>query len=332
MNLRRKKPHDSLYMLLDTMCNAFGGIILLAVLVVLLTSKEKSQSATASDTQEMLQRRLALAVDNLQQSLQLASSLRAKANDDRWKQQIALLSDRNELQGTLQQTRDAVTRDNKELDSASAADPAERLKFLNSELAAAQARKLEVENSLAAVGENIKRLKQRLADMERQVTAKLNELQRPLRLPREHETDKRVTYIIARYGHIYPCRNADLSRNETDINWTSKLDGEIAEPIRGKGFDPFVDSRGLANYFGNQSRDTVYVVFCVFDDSFPAFVRARQLAVDSGVAYRLGTIPRSRRSRHIRGKWTYSQGAVIPIRGRIVVMKVETFLWEKKSL
>jgi hypothetical protein len=44
MNLRRKKPADSLYMLLDTMCNAFGGIILLAVLVVLLTSNEKSQS------------------------------------------------------------------------------------------------------------------------------------------------------------------------------------------------------------------------------------------------------------------------------------------------
>ena len=40
MNLRRKTPPDSLYLLLDTLCNAFGGIILLAVLVVLLTTKE----------------------------------------------------------------------------------------------------------------------------------------------------------------------------------------------------------------------------------------------------------------------------------------------------
>ena len=272
-------------MLLDTMCNAFGGIILLAVLVVLLTSKEKSQSATSSDTQEMLERRLALAEANQQQSLQLAASLRAKANDDSLKQQVTLLSTRNELQDTLKQTRDVVAQNSKELDTASAADPSERLKFLNAELTAAQARKLGVQNSLSAVDENIKRIKQRLADLARQMTAKLSDLQRPLRLPKEHETGKRVIYFIARYGHIYPCRDADLSRNERDISWTSKLDSAIAEPIPGKGLDPVVNPRGLETYFNNKSRDTVYVVFCVFEDSFPAFIRAKQLAVARGVAY-----------------------------------------------
>ena len=285
MNLRRKKPHDSLYMLLDTMCNAFGGIILLAVLVVLLTSKEKSQSATSSDTQEMLERRLALAEANQQQSLQLAASLRAKANDDSLKQQVALLSTRKELRDGLQQIRDAVAQNSKELDTASAADPSERLKFLNAELAAAQARKLAVQNSLSAADENIKRIKQRLADLARQMTAKLNDLQRPLRLPKEHETGKRVVYFIARYGYIYPCRDADLSRNERDISWTSKLDGTIAEPIRGRGLDPIANPHGLEAYFNNESKDTVYVVFCVFEDSFPAFIRAKQLAVARGVAY-----------------------------------------------
>ena len=51
MNLRRKQPPDSLYMLLDTMCNAFGGIILLAVLVTLLTSKERGTDAVTSAEQ-----------------------------------------------------------------------------------------------------------------------------------------------------------------------------------------------------------------------------------------------------------------------------------------
>jgi hypothetical protein len=285
MNLRRKTPSDSLYLLLDTLCNAFGGIILLAVLVVLLTSKEKSQSVTSSDSQEMLQRRLALAQTNLQQSLQLAASLHAKANDERWKQQVALLSTRKELQDAIQQTRDTVAQNSKELDAASAADPSERLKFLNAGFATAQARKLEIKNSLAAAEENIKRLKQRLADMEGQVTAKLNELQRPLRLPREHETGKRVIYVIARYGRIYLCRNSDLSRNETDINWTSSLDSEKAEPIRGKGIDPGLNPGGLKFFLNNQSRDTIYMVFCVFEDSFPAFIRAKQIAVDSGFTY-----------------------------------------------
>jgi hypothetical protein len=300
-NLRRKKPQDSLYMLLDTMSNAFGGIILLAVLVVLLTSKEEIQSATISDTQEMLLRRLAIAQANLQPSLQLAASLRAKANDDRWKQQVALVSTRKELQDLLQQTRDAVARNSKELDTASAADPSERLKFLNTELATAQARKSNFQNSLAAANENIKRLKQRLADMERQVTAKLNDLQRLLRLPREHETGKRALYVIARHGHVYPCRNADLSRNETDIKWTSDFGDEIADPIRGKGLDPIANPRALETYFNNQSKGTFYVVFCVFEDSFPAFVRAKQLAVASGVTY--GWEPR----RSADGSVTFSE-------------------------
>jgi len=285
MNLRRKTPPDSLYLLLDTLCNAFGGIILLAVLVVLLTSKEKSQNTTSSDSQEMLQRRLTVAQTNLQQSLQLAASLNAKANDPRWKQQVALLSTRKELQDAIQQTRDTVAQNSKELDAASAADPSERLKFLNTQLASTQARKLEVKNSLAAADENIKRLKQRLADMERQVTAKLDELQRTLRLPKEHETGKQVIYIIARYGRIYTCRNYDLSRNEADIVWTTTLTGEKAEPVQGRGIDPQLNAEGLKNFFKNMSDNSAYVAFCVFEDSFPAFIRAKQLAAESGLAY-----------------------------------------------
>src|ERR1700752_2595766 len=94
MNLRRRKPHDSLYMLLDTMCNAFGGIILLAVLVVLLTSKEKIKSATTADSTEMLQRRIALAQANLQQSLQRAASLQAKSGEDHGKTKGSQLATR----------------------------------------------------------------------------------------------------------------------------------------------------------------------------------------------------------------------------------------------
>ena len=285
MNLRRKTPPDSLYLLLDTLCNAFGGIILLAVLVVLLTSKEKNQSSKAADSQEMLQRRLAIAQTDLQKSQQLAASLQAKANDERLKQQVELLSTRKDLQDAIQQSRENVAQNSKDLDTASAVDPSERVKFLNAQLAAAEAHKLEAKNSLAAADENTKRLKQRLADLERQVTTKLDELQRPLRLPKEHETGKRVIYIIARYGHIYLCRNFDLSRNETDIDWTTTLTGETAEPRRGQGIDPTGSTAGLINFFKNMSDDSVYVAFCVYEDSFPAFIRAKQLASGCGLDY-----------------------------------------------
>lgn len=273
-------------MLLDTMCNTFGGIILLAVLVTLLTSRERyGSAATASDTQEMLQRRLAMAQSDLQQALQLQTLLQAKANDERWKTQVSLLATRQQIQDEIKAIRELAAQNAKELDATASTDPAERMKNLNAQLAAAQTRKLEAQNSLAASKENAKRLKTRLVSLEKQAADLVNESQRELRLPKEHETGKRVIYMIARYGQIYPCRNFDLSRNETDIEWTSTLTSEIAEPKKGKGIDPVVNAAGLRTYFRNQSGSSVYVAFCVFEDSFPAFIRAKQLATESGLAY-----------------------------------------------
>ena len=121
--------------------------------------------------------------------------------------------------------------------------------------------------------------------MEGQITAKLDELQRPLRLPKEHETGKQVMYIIVQYGKLYPCRNADFSRNETDIHWTTTFASDTAEPIRSEGIDPAQNGAALENYFRGLSSDSVYVVFCTFEDSFPAFLRAKQMAVASGITY-----------------------------------------------
>ena len=185
----------------------------------------------------------------------------------------------------IQNARDIIALNNQELDSANAADPAERLKFLNAQLAAAQARKLELQNSLNAADENNKRLEQRLEALNHQVTVKYDESVRSLRLPKEYQTGKGVMYIIVQYGSVYPCRNPDLSRNENSINWTSHLDGETANPIRGKGIDLARNPRELETYFNGQSKDSVYIAFLVFEDSFPAFLRAKQMAVGSGLSY-----------------------------------------------
>jgi hypothetical protein len=92
-------------------------------------------------------------------------------------------------------------------------------------------------------------------------------------------------YVIVQYGFVYPCRNSDLSRNEISINWTSHLGGETAIPIPGKGIDLTRTPQELETYFNGQSKDSVYIAFCVFEDSFPAFLRAKQLAAASGLAY-----------------------------------------------
>ena len=189
------------------------------------------------------------------------------------------------IQDEIKTVRDLAVQNAKELDATASADPAERMKNLIVQLAAAQARKLEAQNSLAASKDNVKRLNTRLAGMEKQTSDLVSESQRQLRLPKEHETTKRVIYVIARYGRIYTCRNSDLSRNETDIDWTSTSTGEIALPRQGKGIDPISNSAAMGAYFRSQSPASVYIAFCVFEDSFPAFIRAKQLAIERGLSY-----------------------------------------------
>jgi hypothetical protein len=273
-------------MLLDTMSNAFGGIILLAVLVTLLTSKERqTQHIAPSDSRELLQRRLALAQGDLGHSRELSSSLEARVNDDRRKTQIALLSTRKELQTTLQHAREQIVQNAKELDSSTAADPAARLKFLNAQLLFAQVQQSETQNRLAAATENTQRLKQRLESLQKQIAGVIQKSQRPLRLPKEHETGKHSFYVIAQYGRIYPCRNSDLSRNETEIEWTSIGDSRIARPIRNLGYDPVASERQLQAFFNSLPKDLVFLAFCVYEDSFPEFNRAKEIATRCGLAY-----------------------------------------------
>jgi len=290
MNLRHRKPHDSLYMLLDTMCNAFGGIILLAVLVVLLTSREKIERANShADSTEMLQRRLAIAQTNLQQSLRLSASLHATANDDRWKTQVSLLTTRQQLEDEIKRLRELATQSAREIDLNAGSDPTERLKQADAQLAEEEKKKLVAQNKLDATNEEKRRVEVRLVGLEKQLDEAIKLSQRELRLPREHDTDRQAAYVIVIYGKLYFCRNADMSRNNVDIAWTEKLGAEYAAPVKGKGLDPVKNAAEIRAYFTAQLRNSVFIDFIALEDSFPETIKAKQLAGECGIPY--GWIP-----------------------------------------
>ncbi|HXT10170.1 MAG TPA: hypothetical protein VN873_01300 [Candidatus Angelobacter sp.] len=288
MNLRRRQPHDSLYMLLDTMCNAFGGIILLAVLVVLLTNREKIQNAVADSTQT-LQRRLALAQTNLQQSLQLTASLHNQANGDRWKSQVSLLATRQQLEAELKRIRELAAENARQIDANAGSDPAERMKKLDAEINENAVKELAAQNKIDASNEEKKHVADELAAAEKQMAAVKKLSERELRLPKEYDTDRQVVYAIVLYNRIYLCRNVDMSRNEIDIKWTDKDGVAFADPRKNRGLDPVANAAQLRAYFAAQAQKSVYVDFVTMADSFPAFIAVKQLAAEAKLPY--GWIP-----------------------------------------
>jgi hypothetical protein len=290
MNLRNRKPSDSLYMLLDTMCDAFGGIILLAVLVVLLTNEEKIQkAATHDDSTEMMQRRAALAQTNLQKSLQLAASLRVTANDDRWKTQVSLLAERQQLENDIQRIRELAAQNEKEIDANAGSDPTERLKELDARAAEAEVKRLTMQNSIDASNEQKKHTAGQLAAFEKQMAEVTKLSQRELRLPREHDTEREAAFAIILYGRVYFCRNADMSRNERDIQWTDRAGSELAAPRKDRGLDPAANAAQIRAYCAAQMKNNVFIDFIVMPDSFSTFIQAKQLAVETGIPF--GWIP-----------------------------------------
>jgi hypothetical protein len=285
MNIRHKKPPDSLYMLLDTMCNAFGGIILLAVLVTLLTSKEKNAGGSPPEVNAgLVERQLQLAETNLQHALEFSASLQAQAGSVRLKEQFDLLATRKELQAQMANLRVSNAETRKEIDNLGSSDPADRLKVLKAQLITAQERKAAVQNSLAAIEQNVRRLRERVDAMHQQITAVVASTQRQQRPPKEHDTAKSSFYLIAQYGSIYACKDAEMKKNDLTISWTSEGLSQYAHPIQGRGYHK-EDAAKLRNLLSRLPKERVFLAFCVFEDSFSDFNWAKELATAAGLDY-----------------------------------------------
>jgi hypothetical protein len=286
MNLRRQHPKDSLDLLLDTMCNAFGGIILLAVLVALLARQHPNSTGNSPDSSEMLARRIAQAEQTLGQTRTFITELARQATNPAIQQRVGLLSQRRALQDQIALLRSEADLERKhQSDETSSADPAKRLLELKAQLAQSMADRVSASNSLTTVVKENQRLRERLFDVRRQMVAAQEEVTQRLRLPKERNTGKDVFNIIVQHGRIFPLRNADNERNRTSLTWQETAQSVTPIPIPGKGLDPRHDSRTLKELFNALPRQNFYIAFYVFEDSFAAFNEAKRIAVSSGLDY-----------------------------------------------
>ena len=287
MSLRHKRLSDSLDMLLDTMCNTFGGIILLAVMVTLLARRER-QEGTANNTEsaKVQRHQLSIAKDSLSRSIQLRDQLKQKALSGDWKIQVALLRSRQEIQSEIQRMGDQNQKSLHVLENAAALTPTDRLKTLEEEIVTAELQTLEAKNRLAAAQTNRARIGTRISEITQSQALLVKDSERKLRLPMERDSKQSAIYVIAKYGRIFPCRNYDLSLNEEDIVWDIVWDKNsksiVATPRRDRGF---TDPNKLHDYFQRIPSRNFYVAFLVYEDSFSIFNKAKDLAVRAGVTY-----------------------------------------------
>ena len=279
MSLRHTKPADSLELLLDTMCNLFGGIVLLAVLVTLLAKQEKSaEFDVSSDSREMLQKRIArleAEQDNLRGE---QDELEAKSAANPVNERLRMVFERSLLARQLEALREQMLAGQAHTTNSTSKEPAERLRQLQADKDAAELQRSKLANSLATIGDAQKQSLQRESDIKRQLFVISDKQIQLLRLPKERETTKEAFWILVKHGNLYPLRNISGDRNVNSISWREDSDSVLPIPMPGRGIDP-IQSPSTFLRVVQSLPVTKYVAYVVWEDSFATFNAAKQLTI-----------------------------------------------------
>ncbi len=285
--LHRDNP-DSLELLLDTLCNVFGGIILIACLLAMLNRPKPSNdpASQASDREAgiLLEKKIEMARAELD-GLQKRRSELQRENDP------SLLPLFQELQA-LKRTAELKRQEIAQQDELAAKKAEERLRDSSTEMARlreqAQAAELKfglVNKDTEAARQKHAALEKKLADLQLELESVADLKVEKLRLPKERQIDRPPAPIIVRYGQIFPVYDAE-GKPSPSVAHIRTPDGHFtALPSAGFGFMPARDAKRLRAFLPTYVGRNGYLTLYVYPDSFDAMRELKRLIFELGLDY-----------------------------------------------
>ena len=290
MRARRFKQSDSTGLLLDTVCNVFGGIILISLLIAILARETESQLKTDINPDartELLQRRIErITVEN--RRIRLQNEAKEKELAELTNPQIGkLLNSIEASKQKLDSVRHAIVNLQRELETSQldADDLLEKIEQDKAEADAELAKEMLYSTQIEAKLSQLKKQEQEL--IEQRKAAKEKQTVR-MRLPRERKTGQEQVWVLVRYGKLYPTylrQGITETRNNVSIRWTEKFGSQKAEPISKRGIAVLRNDREWKSYLQALDSRREFVAFVVWPDSYKAFNLAKASAVSRGMSY-----------------------------------------------
>lgn len=279
---RRAAAGDSLELLLDTICNTFGGIVFIALLIVLLLRETGIRRDEPSETLppaelETLAGRLEAVNAELVALRTAQADLARRAAEYAPAETRDLLERRGQLEertAQLRADRDATTVAN----------------------ATASAAVAQANVELDRQGEELREQTRRATKLETELrdvrTAKAEEIRNPVV---RQKTAFRSIGLVVRYGRMYVWHRYDASGNRAGLNTDefvvveSRSNGLVTRPDPTKGVplsSAEAASAVLARLHGFRP-GTCYFEIIVRPDSFEQFAVLRDALIGAGYEYRL---------------------------------------------
>lgn len=279
---RSRGPGDSLDLLLDTICNSFGGIIFIACLVAILArdTPPAPASAMAAADASMLERRISVAEDDLGQLEALASEQAERAD-----RVGSLEQKRRELKAAIAALRS-------EAKSATAAQPdrtsPDALRSLRTANREQSAQLESLLNEIASAEQETSRLAGRASQLRERTAAAASARREMLRFPKERRSEKSPFWVILKHGRVYTVRTGSGDLNRADLVWTER-GAEAIEltpiPNAGKQLPDRKDE--LTAILRSVSAGRQYVTVCLYPDSYDTWRELRGLIQGSSLEYGL---------------------------------------------
>lgn len=279
---RKLTTGDSLDLLLDTICNTFGGVLFVALLVAILSGQSGArQRSTPVDPQADEQ--LASAELELERvTAELETARQAVVQMEAMQAQFPARQDQRKL---LLQWRSAQQRQLAERES--------RDQELDA-LAKSRRQVNELLNESTRLESAIRAAEAELAVLQTQRKQEIALRSQTAKLPRERTTSKQqVAFLVSAgrlcaFANVLPDGRVVPNRQEVV---EEERDGVISvRPIPSQGLRISLDQpvdEALQLRLGTIQRDKHYVTLAVWPDSFREFAIIRQQLVKAGIEYQL---------------------------------------------
>lgn len=288
MRKLNNQTQDSLDLLLDTLCNVFGGIILIACLLALLVRTEHGKAPPIAGTVaqgQLIERRIEAAQAELDALRKLQAEIKQKTGDT-VVQKLAI--ERDDLKATVARLRKKQT-DQGRAENAQASDKARdpgkdlddlRLRRKTLELSIVNSQTME-----QAQQGKVLMLNNRLNELSGQAGRLVEQQTERLRFPKEREKRKSSFPIIVRYAEVFPIQDGHGEAAACVERISVEGASFRAEPRIKQGMNPISQRVELAELIRLVSGSNAYLSIYVYPDSFDTFRELKRIAHEVGIEY-----------------------------------------------
>ena len=286
MSRKAAATGDSLDLLLDTICNTFGGILFIAMLVVILTNQASRDAAPTNPTVES-SRTLRKLRGELTESESRLTKLRLAV---RQKEDLERRFADPESLALLESLRS--------VDDNSDALIHERAENL-AEVAESQADLEDTARKLEQLAEQMAQARERLRKEKENLEREASVRARTSAAPQQRATQKLPLPFFLKGGRLcsYASQDDDGNpiHNEAETKITEEAPGKkYIEPIPGTGLTVAIDgtaSDEIAQRLSGFDKQRFHMTVFVYKDSFGQFESLKNQMIRSGFEYQLVPIP-----------------------------------------